>query len=65
MKSNITSSKLWWNSLPYETKFFKTIIYLKKNGRKLFELSPDKLSDSQINEIFNTRFEEYNPYRKS
>lgn len=47
------ASLLWWNSLPFERKFYKVIEWLKSKGRDTTERHPDTLTGSEIQEVWS------------
>ena len=42
----------WWNSLSFETKFFKTIKWLSSEKRDTTERHPNDLTGREIEQIY-------------
>ena len=42
----------WWKRLAFEEKYFKTIKWLKKQGRDTTERHPNSLTGREIEEIY-------------
>lgn len=45
-------AKEWWKGLSFEEKFYKTIEWLKIKRLDTTSKHPDRLTDSEIEEIF-------------
>lgn len=42
----------WWDSLSFDTKFYKTIGWLNSKGKNSTERHPDNLTGREIEEIY-------------
>lgn len=46
---------IWWAALSFEDKFYSTIAWLKSQHRDTTEKHPDRLTNSEIREVWSNQ----------